>query len=71
MTIHKDTKTLGSLETSAEAHDLVEEMQDVLRLDELFGIAEKHLKAAYDRGRDSVFEEMREGLKLMGKENPL
>jgi hypothetical protein len=52
--IHPDTKELSWSETSEETHALVEEMQDVLRLEQLRGIAGKHLRLAYERGRSSV-----------------
>lgn len=49
--IHPDTKELTWAETSDEADALIEEMQDVLQVAQLRGIAEKHLRLAYDRGR--------------------
>ena len=49
--IHSDTREVNSLQASPEAKALIEEMQDVLRNEQAFGIAEKHLGFAYDRGR--------------------
>lgn len=49
--IRPDTREVNSLEASPAAKDLIDEMQDVLRNEQAWGIAEKHLRFAYDRGR--------------------
>lgn len=50
--IHPDTVEVTSLQASEYAKAFVEEMQDVLRNEQAWGIAEKHLRFAYDRGRN-------------------
>lgn len=55
--IYPGTREVSSLEASVFAKDLIAEMQDVLRNEQAWGIAEKHLGFAYDRGRaDERFE---------------
>lgn len=49
--IYPGTREVSSLEASVFAKDFVAEMQDVLRNEQAWGIAEKHLGFAYDRGR--------------------
>lgn len=58
--IHPDTPEVKSLNATPEEKAFVEEMQDVLRCEQAWGIAHKHLDAAYQRGRESVFAELRE-----------
>lgn len=49
--IYPGTMEVSSLEASEFAKDLIAEMQDVLKNEQAWGIAEKHLGFAYDRGR--------------------
>jgi hypothetical protein len=48
---HPVKPTLGSNETSREAKELVEELQNVLRCEEAWYIAEEHLSRARAQGR--------------------
>jgi hypothetical protein len=43
-------ETLGSMQTSQAAKDLYLEIVDEIRCENAWFIAEKHLKAAYERG---------------------
>jgi hypothetical protein len=52
---HPEKPTLGSNETSREAKELVEELQNVLRCEEAWYIAEKHLRRA--RGGRTIEEQ--------------
>jgi hypothetical protein len=42
--------SVSSMQACQEAKDLVAEMNNLLRLDQLYGVAQKHLLAAYARG---------------------
>lgn len=61
---HPLRPTLSSTETSQEAKDLVEELHELLRCEEMWYVAEKHLtrvresiEAKYATIRDSYVEE--------------
>ncbi len=55
-TTHPRKPTRGSLETSPEAKALVEELQNVLRNEEAWYIAEEHLKRAKQSSIEEKYE---------------
>jgi len=55
---HPEKPTLGSTQTSREAKELVEALQNVLRNEEAWYIAEQHLRRA--RGGRTIEEQFAE-----------
>ena len=64
---HPTKPTLGSNETSPEAKALVEALQNVLRNEEAWHIAEEHLSNARKRGQtiEAQYEQIREELRAL------